>query len=232
MEGQGFMCGYKGCMAISAAKGHCAKCKALQETDVVVCEQDGESASVSPTESFDPVAAKGKLEEHLAAAGADGAVDPAVCEHCSGKAAHGDSKYCEDCIAELEKALGLADEEDEEKHTDGVGGSAEPPTAPGVSVEPPSTAPDGSVEQGAAAASQTAPGCPECKGPATDGQVCAACVPKVLEAIKTQKEVERMKRDVTHATLDEFDKKTKYCGPCRSVRKCARQYCEDCNGWL
>jgi hypothetical protein len=96
----------------------------------------------------------------------------------------------------------------------------------------PLAAPDGSVEQGAAAASQTAPGCPECKGPATDGQVCAACVPKVLEAIKTQKEVERMKRDVTHATLDEFDKKTKYCGPCRSVRKCARQYCEDCNGWL
>jgi hypothetical protein len=129
------MCGYKGCVAIiSDAKGHCAKCKALQETAVVVGEQDGESASVSPTESFDPVAAKGKFEEHLAAGGGAASTTPAALVESSHTATS----------AAVE--LGLADEDDEEKQTDGVGGGAEPPTAPGASAEPPSGAPAAPAE--------------------------------------------------------------------------------------
>jgi hypothetical protein len=67
----------------------------------------------------------------------DGSVESAACEHCGDKPAADDSKYCKGCIEVLEKELGLADEE---KHADGVGGSAEPSTAPGISVEPAPTA--------------------------------------------------------------------------------------------
>jgi hypothetical protein len=110
--------------------------------------------------------------------------------------------------------------------------SADGNGAAGAGGATPLAAPDGSVEQGAAAASQTAQSCLECKEPATTGQLCAACGTKVFEALKLREEVERLKRKVTHATLDEFDKKTTRCAQCRSVRKWNRQYCEDCNGWL
>jgi hypothetical protein len=168
--------------------------------------------------------AKAKERARASAAASAAAVDPAVCEHCSGKAAHGDSKYCEDCIVKLEKALGLVDEDGEEKNADGVGGSAEPSTAPGVSVEPPSTAPDGSVEQGAAAASQTARVCVECKEPATNGMFCAACDAKVFAELKSwkdaQRKVNQLKREAVDAVSKEYKQETERCEQCAPWRFC------------
>jgi hypothetical protein len=177
IEGQGFMCGYKGCRVLNSAKEHCVGCKALQAEDVVMGDQDGESASVPPTESFDPVAAKGKFEAHLAADGDVASATPgapvesvpnaasaaAVCEHCSGNAAHDGTKYCKDCVAKLGKELGFDDEEEEEE-ADCAGGSAESSAAPGVPVEPTS-----------AAGQQTAQSCLDCKEPTTTGLLCVAC---------------------------------------------------------
>jgi hypothetical protein len=140
IEGQGFICGYMGCTAITALKEHCAKCKALQEKDVVMCEQEV------------PAAGAGGV---AAATTPSGPVELAVCEYCRDKPANGNTKYCEDCAVKLEKELGLADEGDEEKHEDGVGGGTEPPTAPAVAVEQAPTAPAAAVEP-----APTAPGVP------------------------------------------------------------------------
>jgi hypothetical protein len=127
VEGQGFICGYKGCVVLTATKEHCAKCKALQEKDVVG-EPDGAGAAGgaasatpgAPVESLPDAdsAAVVKADDQA------GEEDPTeetmmtttpVCDYCSGKPAHDNTKYCADCAAKLEKELGLVDEGDEKK---------------------------------------------------------------------------------------------------------------------
>jgi hypothetical protein len=143
----------------------------------------------------------------------------------------GDSKYCKGCIAKLEKALGLVDDEQEdgeEKQEDGVGGGAKPPTAPGVPVEPPSTAPGGSVEprpaaggdgvaKKAAADQQPAEVCLRCeKNPAKHGSFCAACFAAEAERLASRDAAQKkaMKEAIEHF-YDETDR----CKGCKFVHQ-------------
>jgi hypothetical protein len=142
IAGQGFMCGYKGCTRFAAVQGaRCDKCSPPKESDKDV-DMDvgagGAAASATPDGSVE--------SSHNAASAA--AVKPADCERCSRNPVDGDSKYCKGCTKELDKELGLTDDDGEEKQEDGVGGGTEPPTAPAVAVEPPSAAPGVPVELG------------------------------------------------------------------------------------
>jgi hypothetical protein len=159
----------------------------------------------------------------------DGSVESAVCEHCGDKPAADDSKYCKGCIEVLEKELGLADEDDEEKHADGVGGSAEPSTAPGISVEPPSAAPEVSVEQGAggdgaakAAAAAPLPPvvCVYCKKkPATRESLCDWCRSTRVEYARRQAAMKEAEKGALVYFHDELEQ-------CKRCNVASRKFCE------
>jgi hypothetical protein len=116
IEGQGFICGYMGCTAITSVQEHCSDCKSLQGKDVDMQEVPAAGAGGGAAASTTP---DGSVESSHNAASA--AVKPDDCEHCLVEPADGDSKYCKDCIAKLEKELGLVDEEDD-KEADCAGG--------------------------------------------------------------------------------------------------------------
>jgi hypothetical protein len=154
------------------------------------------------------------------------AVEFVVCEYCSVKPANGNTKYCEDCVVKLEEALGLADD-DEEKHKDGVGGSAEPSTAPGVPVEPPSAAPAGSGAGGDGAAETAAAAplppvvCARCRTkPATRESHCDRCHSVLEECAKERvamKEAEKQAHVYFRSELEECNwcdvASRKFCVP-------------------
>jgi hypothetical protein len=129
IEGQGFLCGYKGCTGTSKEQGtRCDKCLQLEKSAKEADRDAGASSSAAPVATVEhadvvargtpPTTGEGSGEPRPAAPGVP--VERAACEHCTRNPADDGLRYCKGCFEKLEKALGFTDE-DAEKTEDVAG---------------------------------------------------------------------------------------------------------------